>query len=210
MKFQLNTFLGTLITTSSIIAVNAIGPPSHVQPPPQAKGRYKTFSEQPNGETSVELYEGRPSLQCTMNAIRSGGKSNARYCQSGLTTMTVVDAECPRQGLFDNNPSSSQGKKKCFAASIVDGANGKIYHVNSAGEVNERSSSDYPEEEHLEDGEEPADDGVVVVDTDNGNVSSDDIRRSLLRGSDKNVRGERDLQVTTPVIDVMVSVIAVC
>ena len=201
MKFQLNTFLGTLITTSSIIAVNAIGPPSHIQPPPQAKGRYKTFSEQTNGETSVELYEDGPSLQCTMNAIRSGGKSNARYCQSGLTTMTVVDAECPGKG---------QGKKKCFAASIVDGANGKIYHVNSAGEVNERSSSDYPEEEHLEDGEEPADDGVVVVDTDNGNVSSDDIRRSLLRGSDKNVRGERDLQVTTPVIDVMVSVIAVC
>ena len=212
MKFQLITFLGTLITTSSIIAVNATGPPSHVQPPPQAKGRYKTFSEQTNGETSsVELYEDGPSLQCTMNAIRSGGKSNARYCQSGLTTMTVVDVECPRQGLFDNNPSSSpQGKKNCFAASIVDGANGKIYHVNSAGEVNERSSSDYPEEEHLEDGEEPADDGVVVVDTDNGNVSSDDIRRSLLRGSDKSVRGEeRDLQVTTPVIDVMVSLINV-
>lgn len=151
-----------------------------------------------------------------MNAIRSGGKSNARYCQSGLTTMTVVDAECPvggQGGIFDNPSSlSSQGKKKCFAASIVDGVNGKIYHVNSAGEVNERSSSDYPQEEHLED-MEPLDDndgGLRDDMTDNnGNVSSDDIRRLLRGSSNNNERTARDLQGSTPVIDVLVRLLCV-
>ena len=217
MKFQLN-ILAALIATSNIIVINAApgGPPPHVQPPPQTKGHYKSFTEGPNGATSVELYENGPTLQCTMNAIRSGGKFNARFCQSGLTTMTVVDAECPvgggqggQQGSIFDNPSSllSQGKKKCFAASIVDGVNGKIYHVNSAGEVNERSSSDYPHEEHLEDNMEPSDydDGNLRDDmTDNnGNVSSDDIRR-LLRGSSNNEPPARDLQGATPVIDVLV------
>ena len=216
MKFQLNILAALIATSNIIFVINAApgGPPPHVQPPPQAKGHYKSFTEGPNGVTSVELYENGPTLQCTMNAIRSGGKSNARYCQSGLTTMTVVDAECPvgqggQAGIFDNPSSlSSQGKKKCFAASIVDGELGKIYHVNSAGEVNERSSSDYPQEEHLEDNMEPSDyDDELLRDdmTDNnGNVSSDDIRR-LLRGSSNNDEPTaRDLQGSTPVIDVLV------
>jgi len=86
-----------------------------------------------------------------------GERGNPRFCQSDFTSVTVVDAKCSTNNKYidyhDNNHEGGEDRgrkrqrKKCFVASIVDGLAGKIYHINSNGEVSERDTQDYPDEE---------------------------------------------------------------
>mmetsp|Transcript_9556 Transcript_9556/g.20665 ORF Transcript_9556/g.20665 Transcript_9556/m.20665 type:complete len:510 (+) Transcript_9556:277-1806(+) len=108
---------------------------------------------------------------------KGNGKGNPRSCNSGFTSVTVIDTDC--------FATPGHQRKKCFAASIEDGETGKIYHVNRDGEVTESDSSEYPEEEHPPNEDEPFE-----------NYSE---RRSL-RGESQN---ERSL-LATPVIDILV------
>ena len=133
--------LSAPILLAALLSADA-APPSHVQPPPKARGHYRRFDAPAHGRGTIELFPGGPAISCDFHPGR--GPKNARGCVDGATAVTVVDADCPKN-LFGKNPN-----KKCFAASISEGATGKVYTVNSAGEVNERDTADYPEEGELQ------------------------------------------------------------
>ena len=123
------------------------------------RGHYKRFDTSSNNndddDTLIELYDNGPKIRCQLkNLRRKGSKFNSRYCQSGYTSVTMVDADCPTTSTnyyyddwnydSDNNIKRRR-RKKCFAASIVMG--GSLYHINSKGMVTETNSSDYPDED---------------------------------------------------------------
>eukprot|EP00584_Thalassiosira_punctigera_P021909 CAMPEP_0172573712 /NCGR_PEP_ID=MMETSP1067-20121228/136328_1 /TAXON_ID=265564 ORGANISM="Thalassiosira punctigera, Strain Tpunct2005C2" /NCGR_SAMPLE_ID=MMETSP1067 /ASSEMBLY_ACC=CAM_ASM_000444 /LENGTH=555 /DNA_ID=CAMNT_0013366319 /DNA_START=337 /DNA_END=2005 /DNA_ORIENTATION=+ len=175
MKIQFDLFLA-----SSVLALHSLSSLAFAQLPPHARGKLKKFETSPDGDADIELFEGGPSIKCRMKNGRGNG--NPKTCISGATSVTVVDAECPETLPWSGNPN----KKKCFAASVVEGETGKTYAVNSAGDVLERDSSDYPDEEHAPNEDEPPE------------AYSD--RRSLRGGK---AEAERSLQ-GTPVVDVLV------
>lgn len=122
---------------------SSAAPPLHAndraQPPPKARGRYVRFDAPARGRGSIRLFDGGPEIECDFHPGKGWG--NPRGCLDGATAVTVVDADCPESELFRGNPN-----RRCFAASISEGSTGKIYTVNSAGEVNERDTADYPDE----------------------------------------------------------------
>jgi len=187
MKLQYDLVLAFAISIHQLCG-RASAQPAH------AKGHYKKFQmPDGNGHAEIELFDGAPSINCNMKQQGNGkNKGNPRSCNSGFTSVTVIDTECttklghqqkPNDGGLFNPPG--QQEKKCFAASIEDGETGKIYHVNRDGAVTESDSSEYPEEEHPPNEDEPFE-----------NYSE---RRSL-RGESQN---ERSL-TSKPVIDVLV------
>ena len=103
----------------------------------------------------IELYDNGPTIKCKLKYLRrKGGKFNSRYCQSGYTSVTMVDADCGPttrtnnyydEGYYDSDNIKRRRRKKCFAASIVMGDS--LYHINSNGMVTETNSSDYPDED---------------------------------------------------------------
>ena len=135
------------------------------------RGHYKRFDTSTNNnndnDTLIELYDNGPTIRCKLkNLRRKGGKFNSRYCQSGYTSVTMVDADCPTTSTsyyydeyHDGDSMKRRRRKKCFAASIVVGDS--LYHINSKGMVTETNSSEYPDEDDpilIDDDEEEDDD----------------------------------------------------
>ena len=128
MKFAVSVSLFLV----GLLAAHA-APPDHArqprrQPPPTARGHYRRFEAPANGRGRIDLFAGGPTIDCDFHPGR--GRGQPRECVDGATAVTMVDADCPESGLFHGNPN-----RKCFAASISEGSTGKIYTVNSAGEV---------------------------------------------------------------------------
>ena len=121
------------------------------------RGHYKRFDTSTNNNDNVliDLYDNGPTIRCKLKNIRrKGGKFNSRHCQSGYTSVTMVDADCPTtstsyydddEGYYDSDSIKRRRRKKCFAASIVMADS--LYHINSNGMVTETNSSDYPDED---------------------------------------------------------------
>ena len=156
MKFHLPTILNIVIATtglfsSSPFVVSAQGPPSNnANIPKVARGQVKKWNvNADDGIADIELYDGGPSISCTMKSVR-GGKNTVpgKACQSGMTAVTMVEADCPSSNPFNTNAAAG---KKCFAASYVDADSGSIYHIDASGEVSETAEADYPDEEDPED-----------------------------------------------------------
>lgn len=137
------------------------------------RGHYKRFdtstNNKDNDDTLIELYDNGPKIRCKLkNLRRKGSKFNSRYCQSGYTSVTMVDADCPTTSTnsyyyddwnYDSDSIKRRRRKKCFAASIVMGDS--LYHINSNGMVTETNSSDYPDEDDpmlIDDDEEEEED----------------------------------------------------
>lgn len=132
----------------------------------KSHGHFKRFDiDNGDGEGStggnaiIELYENGPSIRCRMKRGR-GKRGNPRFCQTDFTSVTMVDAKCQTNNKYhdyDHEGGGDRGRKRqrkqCFVASIVDGLAGKIYHINSNGEVSERDTQDYPDEEELNEDE---------------------------------------------------------
>jgi len=188
----ISTIIVSLLSSGGVSAQ----PPSHANIPETARGVYKKFNIDDDGNADIELYDVGPSMQCKMKNVRGNG--GGKYCTSDLTSVTLVDAPCsPLDNIFRGNGNG------CFVASYVDADEGKIYHIDSGGVVTETSSADYPDEEDPEDLEEAEGAGG---------------RRSLLRGPTKNSLGinlnsavdtdtdttERNLQSNPVEIDVLV------
>ena len=138
-------------------------------------GHYKRFDIVRGDEAIIELYDGGPTIRCTMRSGR--GANNPRSCQSGQTSVTMVDASCI-------SFSKSQ-RGQCFVSSIVEGDTGHIFYINSAGGVYERDSANFPNEE------EPSGSGNRTY-----------VSRSL-RGTSPGVNLGRNLN-SHPIIDVLV------
>jgi len=178
-------------------------PPSHANIPETARGVYKKFNIDDDGNADIELYDGGPSMKCKMKNVRGNG--GGKYCTSDLTSVTLTDAPCsPVDNIFGGNSNGvGNGNNGCFVASYVDANTGMIYHIDSDGTVSETSAADYPDEEDSEDLEEADQEGAGG--------------RSLLRGPTKNSLGinlnavdtdtdttERNLQSNPVEIDVLV------
>ena len=175
--FPLALALLLLTPTSTALPENAV-----------AHGHLKRFSLDNDGSLGMQLFDNGPSLACNMRSINGNSNANPRTCMDGDTAVTIVDSGCG-----DNLPWGQQ--KKCHAVSIVDGDSGDTYYIDTDGEVVQRNQADYPEEEDPPNENEPTDE------------YSD--RRSLLRGNSNSLGitvdvDGRDLQVTTPVIDILV------
>lgn len=138
MKLPINVFVTAAMLSSSSFHVSAQKSTN--------RGRAKKF-DVTNLTADVDLcIDGEqdcPQFKCNLNP--SKGPSNSRWCRSGTgtATMTVVDADCPRN-LFGG--SNNQG---CTAASIVDESTGRVYSVNPSGDVEVIEQADFPDEGKL-------------------------------------------------------------
>jgi hypothetical protein len=160
-------FVGLIFFSISSLVLAVEQRPTNIK----YRGHYKRFDTSTNNnndnDTLIELYDNGPTIRCKLkNLRRKGSKFNSRYCQSGYTSVTMVDADCPTKstnyyddGYYDSDSIKRRRRRKCFAASIVMGDS--LYHINSDGEVTETNSSDYPDEDELliddDDGEDEED-----------------------------------------------------
>jgi hypothetical protein len=198
IKFQsyfLPALLGSLSTVSAL--------PKNLPENAKARGLLKRFDLDDHGNLSMDLFEGGPSISCNMKSVKGNANANPKTCMDGDTVVTTVDSECG-----DNLPWGQQ--KKCLAASIVNGATGDTYYIDADGEVVERNQMDYPEEEDPPNENEPMDEY-----SEEPTPFFDRRQRSLLRGNansmginfgdiEGQLKNQRNLQGSTPVIDVMV------
>lgn len=200
----MKTFLSSSINISIIVSSGLLSsvsaePSSHANVPETARGIYKKFDIDDNGNADIELYDGGPSMQCKMKNVR--GKGGGKYCTSDLTSVTLTDAPCQSQSNGSKNIIPFRGdSNNCFVASYVDANLGKIYYIDSNGEVTETAAADYPDEEDPIEEEDDEEEAIAG--------------RSLLRGPTKNSLGinlnidtdttERNLAGEVVQIDVLV------
>lgn len=129
MKFSSSLLAAGVLSLSSSLFNDA-----SAQPPPHARGRARKFNVPITGPADIDLGDDAPRVQCNMS--RGKGPANARFCQSGVNTVTVVDADCP-----DGSSSTD-----CTAASIIEGETGRVWHVNPDGSVDFNEQAEFPDE----------------------------------------------------------------
>ena len=179
-------FVGLIFFSISSLVLAVEQHPTNIK----YRGHYKRFdtSTNNNNDALIELYDNGPTIRCRLKYLRrKGGKFNSRYCQSGYTSVTMVDADCPNTSTnyyddsyyYDSDNIKRRRRRRCFAASIVMGDS--LYHINSNGMVTESNSSDYPDE----------DDPILIDDDD----EEEEDKQYTPLVSSRMIRGNRTMDI---------------
>ena len=101
MKTFLSSSIISIIVSYRLLSSVSAEPSSHANVPETARGIYKKFDIDDNGNADIELYDGGPSMQCKMKNVR--GKGGGKYCTSDLKSVTLTDAPCQSQSNGSKN-----------------------------------------------------------------------------------------------------------